>query len=114
MLTDLDDLSVERALVSLRAEIRHREETLTEASMPSIEAYWDAMSMTTNAKPLPRLVIVIDEFAVMAEYTPDFFRSIVEIEAHGRALGIHFVLGTQRPAGVVTGTSWQTRPCASH
>ena len=102
MLTDLDDFSAERARTSLCAEIRRREEILTQAGASSIDAYWDAKSTATNDKPLPRLVIVIDEFAVIAEYIPDFLEWIIEVAARCRALGIHFVLGTQRPAGVVS------------
>ena len=55
-----------------------------------------------RADPLPRLVIVVDEFAVMAEQLPAQLRSLVNIGQQGRSLGIHLVLATQRPSGVVT------------
>ncbi|GAA0543611.1 FtsK/SpoIIIE domain-containing protein [Actinomadura livida] len=98
MVTDLDDRLAERALTSLRAELRRRESILAAAGAKDIEDYW--------AKPgggrLPRLVIVIDEFASLAEEVPDFVNGVVGIGMRGRALGVHVVLATQRPGGVVT------------
>jgi S-DNA-T family DNA segregation ATPase FtsK/SpoIIIE len=52
---------------------------------------------------VPRLVLVIDEFAAMAGELPDFVEGLVDIGRRGRSLGVHLLLATQRPAGVVTG-----------
>ncbi|WP_214106731.1 FtsK/SpoIIIE domain-containing protein [Acrocarpospora catenulata] len=52
--------------------------------------------------PLPRLVLVIDEFAALVAELPDFVDGLVDIARRGRSLGIHLILATQRPAGVVT------------
>ncbi|WP_329425888.1 FtsK/SpoIIIE domain-containing protein [Streptosporangium sp. NBC_01495] len=52
--------------------------------------------------PLPRLVLVIDEFAAMVSELPDFMTGLVDIARRGRSLGIHLILATQRPGGVVT------------
>jgi S-DNA-T family DNA segregation ATPase FtsK/SpoIIIE len=46
---------------------------------------------------------VIDEFASLVEEQPDFVKGVVGIGMRGRSLGVHVVLATQRPAGVVTG-----------
>jgi hypothetical protein len=51
---------------------------------------------------LARLVIVIDEFAALAEELPAFVSGLVGIAQRGRSLGVHLVLATQRPAGVVS------------
>ena len=51
---------------------------------------------------LPRLVLVIDEFKALAEELPDFLDGLVRIAAVGRSLGIHLVLATQRPGGIVS------------
>ncbi|WP_106403493.1 FtsK/SpoIIIE domain-containing protein [Actinocorallia populi] len=51
---------------------------------------------------LPRLVLVIDEFAAMAAELPGFVDGLVDIGRRGRSLGVHLILATQRPAGVVT------------
>ncbi len=52
-------------------------------------------------EPLPRMLIVIDEFAAMAKELPDFMDALVDIAARGRSLGVHLLLATQRPAGVI-------------
>jgi DNA segregation ATPase FtsK/SpoIIIE, S-DNA-T family len=102
MVTDLDEFEVERALVSLRAELQRRKAILARAGKSDIRQYWDALRTLPRADPLPRLVIVVDEFAVMAEQLPEQLKSLVNIGMQGRSLGIHLVLATQRPSGVVT------------
>lgn len=102
MVTDLDEFEVERALVSLRAELQRRKAILAQAGMSDIRLYWDALRAMPGADPLPRLVIVVDEFAVMAEQLPAQLKSLVNIGQQGRSLGLHLVLATQRPTGVVT------------
>ena len=97
VVTDLDDGLAERALVSLDAEVRRRERLLRAAGADDLTAYRRAV-----AEPLPRLVVVIDEFASLAKELPDFLGALVSIAQRGRSLGIHLVLATQRPAGVVT------------
>ena len=51
---------------------------------------------------MPRLLIVIDEFASMVRDLPDFVNGLVNIAQRGRSLGIHLILATQRPSGVVS------------
>ena len=101
MVTDLDDRLAERALVCLEAELRHREERLREAGAEDLAAF-RARSGRAGLEPLPRLVVVVDEFATLAAELPEFLRSLVGIAQRGRSLGVHMVLATQRPAGVVT------------
>jgi len=96
MVTDLDGHLVERALASLSAELKAREALLGQAGVKDIEDLWG------RGVPLPRLVIVIDEFASLVEELPDFIRGLVGIAQRGRSLGVHLVLATQRPSGVVS------------
>ncbi|GII34918.1 FtsK/SpoIIIE domain-containing protein [Planotetraspora mira] len=58
--------------------------------------------VSAGPPPLPRLVLVIDEFAALVSELPDFVEGLVDIARRGRSLGIHLVLATQRPGGVVT------------
>ena len=71
MLSDLDEFLVERALVSLRAELQRRKAILDRADKTNIQRYWDALPAMPGSDPLPRLVIVVDEFAVMSEKLPE-------------------------------------------
>ncbi|MFF2523352.1 FtsK/SpoIIIE domain-containing protein [Streptomyces liangshanensis] len=103
LVTDLDTRLVERALVSLGAELRRRETQLAQASAKDIEDYLDKRGRGGDVlPPLPRLLLVIDEFASMARELPDFISGLVNIAQRGRSLGIHLVLATQRPSGAVT------------
>lgn len=52
--------------------------------------------------PLSRLVIVVDEFKALADEFPEFVAGLVRVAALGRSLGLHLVLATQRPAGIVS------------
>ncbi|HLR96393.1 MAG TPA: FtsK/SpoIIIE domain-containing protein [Jiangellaceae bacterium] len=101
MVTDLDTHLVERALISLGAELQRREHILSAAGAKDIEDYTDMMAKNDLA-PVPRLLIVIDEFASMARELPDFVTGLVNIAQRGRSLGIHLILATQRPSGVVS------------
>lgn len=105
MVTDLDDHLAERALVCLEAELRHREERLRAAGAEDLAAYRTRARVQAQGaghEALPRLVVVVDEFATLAAELPEFLRSLVGIAQRGRSLGVHMVLATQRPAGVVT------------
>lgn len=97
LITDLDGHLVSRALESLSAELKRRELLLAEAGAKDIGDYW----ARTGAR-LPRLVIVVDEFASLVEEVPDFVPGVVGIGMRGRSLGVHVVLATQRPGGVVS------------
>lgn len=100
MVTDLDGHLTSRALESLGAELRRRERQLAAADAKDIEDYTAATG--PQDEPMPRLVIIIDEFAALVAELPDFVTGLVDIARRGRSLGVHLVLATQRPAGVVS------------
>ncbi|MEO6116202.1 MAG: FtsK/SpoIIIE domain-containing protein, partial [Pseudolysinimonas sp.] len=102
MVTDLDTHLVERALESLGAELRRREHLLAGAGAKDLPDYLDLRVRQPGLAPIPRLAIVIDEFASLARELPDFVRGLVNIAQRGRSLGIHLILATQRPSGVVS------------
>ncbi len=99
VVTDLDDELAARALRCLEAELRHRERRLRAAGAEDLTAFRRGAHA---GDPLPRLLVVVDEFASVAADLPDFLHSLVGIAQRGRSLGVHLVLATQRPAGVVT------------
>ena len=95
LVTDLDGQTTARALRSLAAELVRRERILAThgvADIASLPAPVD----------LARLVIVVDEFAGLSEELPGFVPGLVAIAQRGRSLGVHLVLATQRPSGVVS------------
>ena len=97
MVTDLDEHLAGRVLRCLRAELHHRELVLRAAGATSLIEY----QQLDGVEPLPRLVLVVDEFASVVAELPEFLPSLVDIAQRGRSLGIHMILATQRPAGVV-------------
>ena len=104
MVSDLDGHLTVRALDSLGAELKRREEMLLHAGAKDIEDYWDTRRLRPelNLEPMPRLVLIIDEFAAMVAELPDFVHGLIDIARRGRSLGVHLLLATQRPAGVVS------------
>lgn len=102
MVTDLDPHLSERALTSLGAELRRRETVLAEAGAKDLPDYQAKRADDPDLAALPRLVLVVDEFATLVREVPDFVPGLVGIAQRGRSLGIHLVLATQRPAGVVS------------
>ncbi|MGV8969007.1 MAG: FtsK/SpoIIIE domain-containing protein [Microbacteriaceae bacterium] len=94
IITDLDESTSRRAFESLNAEVKFRERALRSADARSIE-------QASERHGLPRLVIVVDEFAAMVNEQPDLHTLFCDIASRGRSLGIHLILCTQRPSGVV-------------
>ena len=97
LVTDLSPHLVRRALTSLKAELKHREHVLNRKSAK------DLLTLEREGDPEapPSLVIVVDEFAALAKEVPEFVDGVVDVAQRGRSLGLHLILATQRPAGVI-------------
>lgn len=94
VLTDLEPELVQRTVTGLRAELRRRERVLRDHAVSDLA---DVPPQTR----LPRLIILIDEFATLMHEFPDAHHAFTDVAARGRALGVHLIIATQRPAGVV-------------
>jgi S-DNA-T family DNA segregation ATPase FtsK/SpoIIIE len=97
LVTDLSPHLVRRALTSLRAELHYREHLLNRKKAK------DLIELEKRGDPdcPPALILVIDEFAALAGEVPEFVDGVVDIGQRGRSLGIHLIMATQRPAGVI-------------
>lgn len=100
VVTDLDAQLAERALTSLRAELHRRERLL--ASVRPAAANIAEYERGNHAEKIPNLVIIIDEFHRLVSEQPEFIDEMVTIAQQGRSLGVHLILSTQKPSGVVT------------
>ena len=98
MVTDLDKNGVRRALVSLNAELHHRERILAAANCSDLAE----MEKKKSPGAPPSLLIVVDEFAALVQEVPEFVEGMVNVAQRGRSLGLHLILATQRPGGVIT------------
>ena len=74
---------IQRFITMLRAEAIRREKRLK------------------DGKPMPRLIIVIDEFAEMAKRTETVLDELFTITRVGREIGMHLLLSAQRPEGII-------------
>ncbi|HEY7356693.1 MAG TPA: type VII secretion protein EssC [Ktedonobacterales bacterium] len=107
MVSDLHGRLAERALIALKSELKRREHILHEANAVNIAQYQGMRARNPNAlPPMPSLLIVIDEFAELAKELPDFMGGLISVVQKGRSLGVHLILATQRPAGVVSANIW--------
>ncbi|TGY76637.1 FtsK/SpoIIIE domain-containing protein, partial [Cellulomonas shaoxiangyii] len=94
---DLDAGAARRTLTGLRAELRRREQVLAAAGVADLRR----LDPDAAATP-PRLVLVVDELRALVDDVPEAVEVLTRVAAQGRALGVHLLLATQRPAGVVT------------
>ena len=99
LVTDLDEHLVRRALTSLRAELTYREQVLNRYKVKDLVE----LEKKADAEQLPSLVIIVDEFAALAQEIPEFVDGVMDVAQRGRSLGLHLILATQRPAGVIKG-----------
>lgn len=97
LVTDLSPHLVRRALTSLSAELRYRENILHRKRAK------DLATLERDGDPdaPPSLVIVVDEFAALVKEVPEFVDGVVNVAQRGRSLGLHLILATQRPSGVI-------------
>lgn len=97
LVTDLSPHLVKRALVSLRAELSYREQLFARKKVRDLHE----LEQAGDPEAPPSLVIVIDEFAALIQEVPEFVDGVVNVAQRGRSLGLHLVLATQRPTGVI-------------
>jgi len=97
LVTDLSPHLVRRALASLSAEVRYREHLLAKYQAKDLVE----LERRGEVDAPPSLVIVVDEFAALVQEVPGFVEGVVNVAQRGRSLGLHLILATQRPAGVI-------------
>lgn len=109
-ITNLDDNGTQRALVSIKAELQKRQRYFAQYGVNNINDYMrlykQGMQMRfTNeeypGEPLPHLILVSDEFAELKANVPEFLTELTSVARIGRSLGVHLILATQKPTGVV-------------
>ncbi len=106
--TNLDGDEVTRSLASLEAELVRRQGMLAEAKRVTGDGTMDIISYQRHwaagdvREPMPHLFVVADEFAELKQQEPEFMDGLVSAARIGRSLGVHLVLATQKPTGVVS------------
>lgn len=110
--TNLDGAAVARSLVSIASELRRRQALFNEARAVAggdnvdVYRYLELYREGRVAEPCPHLFIVADEFAELKDQQPEFMDELISAARIGRSLGVHLVLATQKPTGVVNDQIW--------
>ena len=111
-ITNLDKSEMGRTLVSIKSELQRRQRVFNETrealdeSTIDIYKYQRLYREGKVKEPMSHLFIISDEFAELKAQQPDFMDELVSAARIGRSLGIHLILATQKPSGVVDEQIW--------
>lgn len=105
-ITNLDKAQSMRALASIKAELQRRQRIFGEYNVNHINQYQKLVKQGKATDPMPHLFLISDEFAELKSEQPDFMKELVSTARIGRSLGIHLILATQKPSGVVDDQIW--------
>ena len=109
--TNLDGGDSRRALLAVKSELARRQRLFQAAVVNHIDAYGSAYRSGAAKEPLPHLFLIADEFAELKAEQPEFMAELISTARVGRSLGIHLILATQKPSGVVNEQIWSNARC---
>ncbi len=105
-ITNIDGREINRSLLSIKAELVKRQEIFSKSGVNHINDYIKLFKEEKVSTPLPHLIMIVDEFAELKQEYPDFMKELISAARIGRTLGVHLILATQKPAGVVDAQIW--------
>ncbi len=111
-ITNLDTIEMNRSLASIQSELRRRQRMFNEAresldeSTIDIYKYQKLYRQGLVKEPMSHLFIISDEFAELKQQQPEFMQQLISTARIGRSLGVHLILATQKPSGVVNDQIW--------
>ncbi len=105
-ITNIDGREIDRSLLSIKAELVKRQNYFASAGVNHINDYIKLYKKGEVTEPLPHLIMIVDEFAELKAEFPDFMKELISAARIGRTLGVHLILATQKPAGVVDSQIW--------
>ena len=106
IITNLGGNQTNRALASIRGEVAKRQALFDKAGVNHIDKYQRMVRKNEMTEQMPHLIIIIDEFAELKDEKPEFISELVSTARVGRSYGIHLILATQKPSGVVDSQIW--------
>lgn len=106
VISNLSGNMILRAIHAISSEVKRREMILASHGLAHVDEYRKLEPNMQTDGPMPHLILIIDEFAELKKEEPEFMREIISLAAVGRSLGIHLILATQKPAGVVDDKIW--------
>ncbi len=105
-ITNLDGSESQRAMASIKSELARRQRIFGQHNVNHINAYNKLYKNGEVEEPIPHLFLISDEFAELKKEQPEFMAELVSTARIGRSLGIHLILATQKPTGVVDDQIW--------
>lgn len=105
-ITNLDGAQSMRAMASIKSELARRQRIFGRYDVNHINNYNKLFKSKEAEEPMPHLFIISDEFAELKKEQPDFMTELVSAARIGRSLGVHLILATQKPTGVVDDQIW--------
>ena len=105
-ITNIDGREINRSLLSIKAELVKRQEMFSQSGVNHINDYIKLYKSGKVTKPMPHLIMIVDEFAELKQEFPEFMKELISAARIGRTLGVHLILATQKPAGVVDAQIW--------
>ena len=106
-ITNIEKNGLQRSLDSIQSELRRRQVMFnkareqTDESTIDIYKYQKLYHEGLIDEPIPHLLIICDEFAELKQQQEDFMEELISVSRIGRSLGVHLILATQKPAGIV-------------
>ncbi len=105
-ITNIDGREINRSLLSIKAELKKRQAIFAEYGVNHVDSYIKLFKKGEAKIPLPHLILIVDEFAELKMDQPEFMKELISAARIGRSLGIHLILATQKPSGVVDAQIW--------
>lgn len=105
-ITNLDGSESKRAMASIKSELARRQRIFSNHNVNHIDSYNKLFKNGEAKEPIPHLFLISDEFAELKKEQPDFMAELVSTARIGRSLGVHLILATQKPSGVVDDQIW--------
>ena len=111
-ITNLDANEIKRSLASIDSELKRRQALFNKAREISGESTIDIYKYQRMFRdgqidePISHLFIISDEFAELKSQQPEFMEQLISTARIGRSLGVHLILATQKPSGVVDPQIW--------
>lgn len=108
IITNLEANAFFRLKLALDHELETRQKKIRDwlKQSPYCGGDLESYNLEHSDDPLSHLIIAVDEFASLKAKFPEAMKMLQETARIGRSLGIHLILATQKPAGVVDEQIW--------
>lgn len=106
-ITNIDTVGLQRSLISIQSELRKRQilfnevRSMTNEGTIDIYKYQKLYHDGKITNPISHLFIICDEFAELKQQQSEFMDELISVSRIGRSLGVHLILATQKPAGII-------------